>query len=52
VRAALIRRLGHVPPKLNCGPLPPDLVHAIVTGTSPALRALDKAPDRATAMAA
>ena len=52
VRAALIRRLGHVPHKLNCGPLPPDLVHAIVTGTSPVLRALDKAPDRATAMAA
>jgi hypothetical protein len=51
-RAALIRRLGHVPHKLNCGPLQPELVHAIVTGSTPVLRALDKNPDRAPAIAA
>ena len=49
-RAALIRRLGQVPHKLNYGPLPPDLVHAIVTGATPILRALDKRPDRAAAI--
>ena len=49
-RAALIRRLGQVPHKLNYGPLPPDLVHALVTGATPILRALDKRPDRAAAI--
>lgn len=49
-RAALIRRLGHIPHKLNCGPLPPDLVQAIITGSTPVLRALDKRPDRTAAI--
>jgi hypothetical protein len=40
-RATLIRRFGHVPQKLNFGPLSPGLVHAIATGTTPILRALD-----------
>jgi hypothetical protein len=41
-RAALIRSLGRLPDKLSLGPLSPDLVHAIVTGTSPVLQALDQ----------
>jgi hypothetical protein len=50
-RAALIRRLGRLPRKLNVGPLPRELVHAIVTGTTPILRALDEKPRRALAFA-
>ena len=49
-RAMLVRRLGHLPPKF--GWLPPEVVHAIVTGTTPILRALDEKPDRTTALAA
>jgi hypothetical protein len=41
-RAALIRRLGHLPERINCGPMTPKLVHAIVTGTSAILRSLDR----------
>jgi len=41
-RAALIRSLGRLPDRLDVGPLRPELVHAIVTGTSAILRALDK----------
>jgi hypothetical protein len=33
-RAALIRSLGGLPDKSDFGPPSPDLVHAIVTGTS------------------
>jgi hypothetical protein len=42
-RAALIRTLGHLPDKLDFGPLSPQLVAAIVTGNSPVLRSLDTA---------
>jgi hypothetical protein len=41
-RAALIRALGRLPDRLSCGPMKPALVHAIVTGKSPVLRALDR----------
>ena len=40
-RAALIRSLGGLPGKPDFDPIPPALVHAIVTGDSPTLRALD-----------
>jgi hypothetical protein len=40
-RTQLLRRLGRVPDDCDFGPPDPELVHAIVTGTSPALRALD-----------
>ena len=43
-RAALIRSLGRLPDRVRCGALSPDLVRAIVTGTSPLLRSLDKTP--------
>ena len=41
-RAALIRALGGLPDRLDFGPPAPELVRAIVTGDSPALRALDR----------
>jgi hypothetical protein len=37
----LIRLLGGLPVHCDFGPPEPELVRAIVTGTSPALRALD-----------
>jgi hypothetical protein len=40
-RAARIRALGGLPEPCDFGPPEPELVHAIVTGTSPTLRALD-----------
>jgi hypothetical protein len=40
-RAQLIRQHGGLPPNCDFGPPDDDLVDAIVTGTSPALRALD-----------
>jgi hypothetical protein len=40
-RARLIRRLGRLPDKVDFGPPPPEVVHAIVTGTTPHLLALD-----------
>ncbi|HVC63100.1 MAG TPA: hypothetical protein VND19_22405 [Acetobacteraceae bacterium] len=40
-RARLIRELGGLPDDCDFGPPEPELVQAIVTGTSPALRALD-----------
>jgi len=43
-RAARIRALGGLPRPCDFGPPSPELVHAIVTGTSPILRALDKQP--------
>ena len=51
-RAALIRRLGRLPEKLNFGPVPPELVKEIVTGVSPILRSLDPHPGTNSAMAA
>jgi hypothetical protein len=51
-RAVLIRRFGRVPHKLDFGPLRPETVRAIATGTTPILRALDDKPHRATALAA
>jgi hypothetical protein len=41
-RAALIRRFGRLPQKLDFGPMSPELVHAIATGATPILRALEK----------
>ena len=41
-RAALIRRLGRVPPNASFGPPDPDLVQALITARSPALAALDR----------
>ncbi len=40
-RAALIRALGGLPDRCDFGPPAPALVAAIVTGSTPALRALD-----------
>lgn len=40
-RAARIRVLGGLPQPLDFGPPPPELVQAIITGDTPALRALD-----------
>jgi hypothetical protein len=40
-RARLIRQCGGLPPDCDFGPPDEDLVRAIVTGTSPVLRALD-----------
>jgi hypothetical protein len=40
-RARLIRRLGGLPDDCDFGPPEPELVQAIVAGTSPELRALD-----------
>ena len=47
-RAALIRAAGGLPPKCDFGPPSVDLVNAIVTGTSPTLRALDQPARRQT----
>jgi hypothetical protein len=47
-RAGAIRRYGGLPPNCDFGPPDDDLVRAIVTGTSPTLRALD-APAAAAA---
>jgi len=43
-RAALIRQLGRVPDNVSFGPPDDDLVRALVTGTTPVLRALDTQP--------
>jgi hypothetical protein len=40
-RAKQIRALGRLPDGLDFGPPSPELVHAIVTGANPILRALD-----------
>jgi hypothetical protein len=40
-RARLIRKYGGLPPDCTFGPPDDDLLHAIVTGTSPALLTLD-----------
>jgi len=42
-RAAQVRALGRLPNPCSYGPPSDELVHAIVTGTSPTLRALDAA---------
>ena len=47
-RARLIRRLGGLPSDCDFGPPEPELLQAIVTGTSLALRVLD-APAAAAA---
>jgi hypothetical protein len=49
-RAALIRSLGGLPAKCDFGPPLPELVHAIVTGTSPTLCALDSPAEAAAAV--
>ncbi len=51
-RAMLIRRLGRLPDKMNIGFVPPDVVHALATGTTPILRALDDKPPSRVAVAA
>lgn len=43
-RAARIRALGGLPQPCDFGPPAPELVHAIVTGTTPTLRALEQVP--------
>ena len=43
-RAAIIRANGGLPARLDFGPPEPDIVEAIVNGTSPILRALDRRP--------
>lgn len=50
-RAVLIRSLGRLPDRLAVGRLPPAVVHAIVTGTTPLLQALGRQPDTRTALA-
>ncbi len=51
-RAVLIRSLGRLPHRLDWGPMKPELVQAIVSGTSPILRGLDRAKGDRLAMAA
>jgi hypothetical protein len=51
-RAVLIRRFRRLPDKLDCGAMRPEVVHAIVTGTTPILRALDATSRPAAAQAA
>jgi hypothetical protein len=48
--AGLIRRLGRLPEGL--APMAPEVVQVIITGTTPALRALDRPPDQAIPKAA
>ena len=43
-RAARIRAHGGLPPRLDFGAPEPDIVNALVTGTSPILQALDRRP--------
>jgi hypothetical protein len=51
-RAALIRSSGDLPEPCNFDPPRRALLHAIITGTSPALRALDQRSDAVPAVAA
>jgi hypothetical protein len=51
-RVALIRTLGRLPDRLNCGPLPPELVKAIATGNMPVLRSLSQGTRARTASVA
>ncbi len=51
-RASLIRSLGRLPDRLDFGPLSPDLITAIVTGTSPILQALEGRPGQKDGAAA
>lgn len=51
-RAALIRALGRLPDKVDCGALRPEVVRQIATGTSPILRSLDRRGHPAPAAAA
>jgi hypothetical protein len=48
-RAALIRRHGGLPDRREIGRVPPGVVQAIVTGTTPNLCALDRASQRPAA---
>jgi len=48
--AGLIRRIGRLPDGL--APMSPEVVRVIITGTTPALRALDRAADKAMPKAA
>jgi hypothetical protein len=48
--AGLIRRLGRLPNGL--APMAPEVAQVIITGTTPALRALDRPPDQAIPKAA
>jgi len=50
--ATLIRRLGRLPDRREIGWLPPDVVHAIATGTTPGLCALDKQSRRPSTVGA
>jgi hypothetical protein len=44
--------VGCLPDNTNMGWLPPELVHAIATGNTPILRALDNVPQRVLQRAA
>jgi hypothetical protein len=43
-RAARIRAAGGLPPRLDFAPPEPEIVEALVNGSSPILRALDRHP--------
>jgi hypothetical protein len=43
-RATRIRAAGGLPPRLDFAPPEPEIVEALVNGTSPTLRALDQHP--------
>ncbi len=49
--AKLIRRLGRLPDRFNVGRVPPDVVQALATGTTPILRGLDAKPPHRLAAA-
>ena len=51
-RAALIRRFGRIPNRMNFGPLRPELIRTIATATTPILMALEDKPQRDIAAAA
>jgi hypothetical protein len=51
-RAMLIRSLRGVPRRLDIGPIRPEVVRALISGTTPILRALDEKPRRPAALAA
>ena len=51
-RAALIRKLRRLPHKINVGYIHPAVLHALITGTTPVLQALDKNPPAPAARAA
>jgi hypothetical protein len=45
--AALIRKLRRLPRHINVGYIRPEVVHALINGTTPTLQALNEKPNRA-----